>query len=166
MRTKLEWWKDIEPIVREAKAELYELEVPTGPSAMLRVFICQVQGGDTGAVGVDDCARVSKRISAWLDGEQAPWANVALEVSSPGINRKLSRPQHFSGALGERVRIKTRQLKITGVSETSPAAARRVICGSLLAFDGATLEVENEENGEHVLLLVEDVEDARVDFRF
>lgn len=163
MLTKREWWSRLEPIAAASGVELYELEAPSGPSALLKIFIWRRGAGKAGGVGIDDCAKLSKQISAWLETQTDSWADVALEVSSPGINRRLSRPQHFLEALGERVRVKTRA---PAVGSQPGRRGKTIIFGSLLAFDGATLEIENEEGGEHVLLPLPDVEEARVDFRF
>ena len=104
-------WSAIEKIVRECKRELFDIELPHGPNGVMRVFITgESTGGVTKEVEIGDCARVSRLISP-LEGESSASSNglvpegVMLEVSSPGINRRLRRPEHFQAAVGQRIRI-------------------------------------------------------------
>jgi ribosome maturation factor RimP len=60
------------------------------------------------AVGIDDCARVSRLVSPLLDVEDLIPVAYDLEVTSPGVNRPLLRPEHFRRAVGLDVRVKTR----------------------------------------------------------
>lgn len=59
-------------------------------------------------VTVDDCVRVSKTLGPLLDVEDLIDGAYHFEVSSPGINRPLKRPEHFALAVGHKVRVKTR----------------------------------------------------------
>ena len=87
----------VEPLVRAEGFELVELEYGREPQGwILRLFIDR-PGHEPmvkeGGVGLDECARVSHAYS--------------LEVSSPGINRPLRRPEHFAKVVGKRVKVKT-----------------------------------------------------------
>src|ERR1700757_3144104 len=76
-----------------------------GKSRMLRVFIDK-----PGGVTHEDCARFSREFGTILDVEDAiPGASYVLEVSSPGLDRKLSRPADFERFVGSRVKLMTRQ---------------------------------------------------------
>ena len=57
---------------------------------------------------MDDISRVSRALSDVLDAENAIDTAYTLEVSSPGINRPLRRPEHFARFLGKRIRVRTR----------------------------------------------------------
>lgn len=144
-------WEVISPLVSEEGAELFDIECSKG-SKILKVFI---QKGD-GNVGVEDCARVSRRITDHPLVEEILPGETILEVSSPGINRKLRRPEHFQGALGERVRLKVRG----GLGDGS-----RVLRGVLTSCNGARLALD-AESGVKEEFELEDVSEANVEFRF
>ena len=59
---------------------------------------------------MDDISRVSRALSDVLDAENAVDATYTLEVSSPGINRPLRRPEHFTRFVGKRIRVRTRDM--------------------------------------------------------
>jgi ribosome maturation factor RimP len=61
-----------------------------------------------GGPNVDDLSRVSRQLSALLDGQDAIDGAYTLEVSSPGINRPLRKPEHYARFVGKRIRIRTR----------------------------------------------------------
>lgn len=61
-----------------------------------------------GGVNIDDCARVSRAVGLVLDAEDPFTGRYLLEVSSPGSNRALTRPEHFERFAGHEVGVKTR----------------------------------------------------------
>jgi ribosome maturation factor RimP len=102
--------------------ELWELEFRGGggKARMLRVFIDK-PGGVTHA----DCEAVSRELGTILDVEDAvPGGGYTLEVSSPGLDRKLTRAEHFERFVGSRVKLVTRE----------PAGGSRFLEGRLEAF--------------------------------
>ena len=81
----------------------------------------------------EDCANVSREISAILDVEDAvPGAAYTLEVSSPGLDRKLRGAEDFRRFTGSRVKLMTRE----------PVENNRHWEGRLEAFDGARLKLD------------------------
>ena len=72
-----------------------------GAEWILRIYIDKPQG-----VGIDDCVEMSRAIDPVLDQEDPVPDEYVLEVSSPGINRRLSRPEHFDAYMGEPVRAR------------------------------------------------------------
>jgi ribosome maturation factor RimP len=86
--------------------EVVEIELRGGgKSRMLRVFIDKPAG-----VTHEDCANFSREFGTILDVEDAvPGASYVLEVSSPGLDRKLSRPSDFERFTGSRVKLMTRE---------------------------------------------------------
>ena len=72
-----------------------------GASWYLRVFIDKNEG-----VSIDDCTNVSHAIDPIIDEADPIDVPYYLEVCSPGIERELTRPQHFEQMLGERVKIR------------------------------------------------------------
>lgn len=72
---------------------------------VLRLYLDK-QGGPN----VDDLSRVSRQLSDLLDEQDAIEGAYTLEVSSPGINRPLKRPEHFARVVGKRIRVRTREV--------------------------------------------------------
>ncbi len=94
-----------QPLLADMGMELVEIQFRReGQGWVLRFFIDK-EGGIT----VDDCAAVSREISAWLEVEDCIDHAYVLEVSSPGLERPLKRPQDFIRFAGRRVRVKLRQ---------------------------------------------------------
>lgn len=85
--------------------EMVEVELRGGgKSRMLRIFIDKPAG-----VTHEDCATLSREVSTIFDVEDAiPGGPYVLEVSSPGLDRKLSRPMDFERFQGSRVKLTTR----------------------------------------------------------
>lgn len=82
---------------------LYDLEFSEGPGRALRIYIDKEGGG----VGIEDCVNVSRGLNLRLDVEDAiPGGHYDLEVSSPGLDRKLTQLWHFEKALGQTVQLK------------------------------------------------------------
>ena len=63
-----------------------------------------------GGPNVDDLSRVSRQLGELLDAQDTIDGAYTLEVSSPGINRSLKKPEHFLRFVGKRIRIRTRDL--------------------------------------------------------
>jgi len=98
-----------------------------GKARMLRVFIDK-PGGVTHA----DCEVVSREVGTILDVEDAvPGGSYTLEVSSPGLDRKLTRPEDFARFVGSQVKLTTR----------GPIEGNRFFEGRLESFQGGTLVV-------------------------
>ena len=63
-----------------------------------------------GGPSVDDLTRVSRQLSELLDVNETVEGTYTLEVSSPGINRPLKRPEHFARFVGKQIRVRTREM--------------------------------------------------------
>lgn len=107
-------------------------------------------------VGFDDCTRVCRKLLDIDEVEPFIPEGCLLEVSSPGVNRRLRYGDHFAGAVGERVKIKFR----------TPDGVTRSVVGKLEKFAGDTLTVTVEDRDEVVSCVLTDVKDARVEFLF
>jgi ribosome maturation factor RimP len=84
--------------------EIVEIELRGGgKSRMLRIFIDKPKG-----VTHEDCAKLSREVSTILDVEDAIPGSYVLEVSSPGLDRKLFRPADFERYQGSRVKLTTK----------------------------------------------------------
>src|SRR5579864_7562383 len=103
-----------ERVAASSGLEVVEVEFLGGGKArMLRVFLDKpaAPGGDPLAgVTHEDCANFSREFGTILDVEDAvPGGSYTLEVSSPGLDRKLSRPADFERFTGSRLKLMTRQ---------------------------------------------------------
>lgn len=95
----------IDPVVRAAGVELYDLEVGRMKGKiLLRVYIDR-----EGGVTIDNCEAVSREIEAMLDVEDPIPTSYVLEVSSPGLDRPLKKPKDFKRFSGKKVRLVTRE---------------------------------------------------------
>ena len=90
--------------------ELYNTEfVKEGRDWFLRVYIDKVQAADQEEpqyVSTEDCEKVSRFLSEKLDEADPIEQNYYLEVSSPGMDRPLIRPEHYERYVGEEVEIR------------------------------------------------------------
>ncbi len=91
--------EDITMIVESLGCSVYDIECNR---AKITVYIDK-----EGGVSIDDCERVSRDVSVLLDVEDPFSTSYTLEVSSPGINRKLKKTEHFLKALNKRCVVKT-----------------------------------------------------------
>lgn len=90
------------PVAQELGLEIWDVVfVKEGADWFLRIFIDK-----DGGVGIDDCVNMTKAIDPILDEEDPVPHSYSLEVSSPGINRRLNRTKHFEALKGEPVQIK------------------------------------------------------------
>jgi len=93
--------RDIEKMVESCGARLYDIEtVNENGKTIYRVTITAPEGVD-----IDRCVQVSNLISPLLDVNPPIAGDYNLEVSSPGVERKLKKLDHFKHSLGEKVRI-------------------------------------------------------------
>ncbi len=93
---------EITKIVKANGAEFYDSEVLSeGEETIFRVSITKEEG-----VNLDLCADISHALSPFLDVHPPMSSPYRLEVSSPGIERRLRKPEHFKSAIGENVKLK------------------------------------------------------------
>jgi ribosome maturation factor RimP len=134
------------PEVEALGYELVELDAPAaGGSGTLRLYI----DSDSG-ISLEDCERVSHRVSGLLDVEDPIPGHYVLEVSSPGLDRPLRTEEHFRSQAGKLVKI------VLG----SGRPGRRRYKGTIVQADGGMLEIEVD--GERVSLSLSDIESARL----
>jgi ribosome maturation factor RimP len=92
----------IEPVVAALDLDLYDVELLGGQNARtLRVTVSR-----PGGVDLDAITATTQAVSTVVDTIDAPRGPFLLEVSSPGIERNLRTPSHYSGAQGEQVSVK------------------------------------------------------------
>ncbi len=109
--------------------EIAEIQLRgAGKARLLRVYIDKPEGVTHG-----DCELISERFGALLDADEALLEEgYTLEVSSPGVERKLSKPRDFERVVGQKIRVALRE-SIDGQQRFE---------GKLTGFVGNTLEVE------------------------
>ena len=120
--------KLLEPTIERLGYELSDLEVKVGGKhGVVRVFIDKPDG-----IGLDDCEKVSLAVSALLDVEDPLPGHYDLEVSSPGLDRKLTKLEHFQRFEGETVKVQMR----------FPLEGRRRFRGTLVSSDDENIVVD------------------------
>ncbi len=96
----------VTPTIEGLGFELVRLRLMGGRRPLLQIMADRPDGG----IEVDDCARISRAVSAVLDVEDPISAEYTLEVSSPGIDRPLTRPKDFERYAGYEARIDATEL--------------------------------------------------------
>jgi ribosome maturation factor RimP len=120
-----------EPLLADMGMELVEIQFRReGHGWVLRLFIDKEEG-----VTIDDCAAVSREISAYLEVEDLINHAYHLEVSSPGLERPLRKREDFSRFAERLARIKLRE----------PINGQRVLIGTLLGLEGETVLLEMDK---------------------
>ena len=113
-------------------AYLYDIMyVKEGPKKVLRIFVDTSDG-----IGIDLCEKISRDISAFLDDEDLIKEVYSLEVSSPGVERKLRTDEHFLAVVGKKVSL----------SLYSPIDGQKNFMGILESYSDniVTLKTEKE----------------------
>ena len=106
----------LNPIMEELEFELVDVEyVKEGSTWYLRAYIDK-----PGGIDINDCEKVSRRLSDLLDEKDYIEDAYILEVSSPGLGRPLKKEKDFKRSMGEEVEIRTyrmidKQKEFTGV---------------------------------------------------
>jgi ribosome maturation factor RimP len=137
----------LSPILAHAGLELVDLEVHAG---LLRITVDR-----DGGVDLDTLAEVSRRLSAALDHAGSAVAGSTLEVSSPGVERRLRTPAHFSRAVGETVSVRT----------VPEADGERRVQGTLVSADASGFVLEGPDApGGSIRFAYTQVERARTVF--
>jgi ribosome maturation factor RimP len=124
---------------------LYDVELEKGS---LNVVV-----NKEGGVDLESLTKANRTISEWLDANDPIPGRYTLDVSSPGLERRLRTKEHFVSAIGEVVTL--RELR-----DTEPT---RRLEGTLLSVDGSTLELNDQTQG-RVVVYLSKVERARTVF--
>ena len=120
--------KLLEPAIERLGYELTDIEVRLGgQGGLVRLTIDKPDGID-----LEDCEKVSHAMSALLDVEDPVPGNYNLEVSSPGLDRKLTKFEHFQRFEGETLKVTMR----------FPIEGRRRFRGKLLSSNEENIVVE------------------------
>lgn len=123
----------ISPVIEDLGFELVRIRLQGGKTATLQIMADRPEGG----INVDDCADISTAVSAVLDVEDPIEDNYHLEVSSPGIDRPLTRLKDFATFEGYEARLETNQ----------PIDGRKRFKGVLAGVEGDEVLLNIEEAG-------------------
>ncbi len=140
-------WKVCDPELNEQGYELVEVEYGRQNGVMiLRMFVDKASGGIT----LDDCTAVSQLLGPVLDARDFIDSEYMLEVSSPGFDRPLRKPEHFVRFAGDPVKVTTH----------ATVGGRSRFSGVLKGYeeDLVLLEVD----GEPVSIHIENLKKARL----
>ncbi|WP_417806227.1 ribosome maturation factor RimP [Thioclava sp.] len=128
----------VTPVIEGLGFELVRLRLQGGETPNLQIMADRPDGG----IVVDDCAKISTAVSATLDVEDPIEENYTLEVSSPGIDRPLTRLKDFDSFEGHEAKIETFEL-IDG---------RKRFKGELRGTEGSEVLIEIENQGAQVVI--------------
>jgi ribosome maturation factor RimP len=136
----------IEPVVTGMGFTLWGIEyIRSGKFSTLRVYIDHEDG-----IHVDNCAEVSRQVSAIMDVEDPISGNYTLEVSSPGMDRPLFKIEQYAAYVGEWVELKLRYA----------FEGRRNFKGVISGIEDndVVIQVDNEQ----FLLPIESIDKSRI----
>jgi len=138
--------EQIVKIVESCGVSLYDTEVTSEfDKKIFRIFITSKEG-----ISLDKCAEISRILSPIFDLEPPLDGEYLFEVSSPGIERKLTKPEQYTASIGEKVKVKLN--------------TKEKFIGVLEAFTGnvASVRVENELKQ----VSLDEIESARTYFEW
>ena len=120
-----------ERVANSEGLELVEVEfLSRGPTAVLRIFLDK-----PGGITLGDCQTVSEQVGTILDVEDFIAQSYTLEVSSPGLDRKLVKPADYRRFAGRRVKVLLK----------APRDGQRRFRGKLLGLLEDNIQVETDE---------------------
>ena len=122
------------PVIQDMGYELVRVRLMGGKSKTLQIMADRPQGG----IEVEDCAKISTAVSAVLDVEDPLDDAYTLEVSSPGIDRPLTRLKDFATFEGYDVKLET----------SMPIDGRKRFTGTLAGVEGEDVLINIEVGGE------------------
>ena len=128
----------VAPVIEGMGFELVRLRLMSGKTRILQIMAERPEGG----IEIEDCAQISTAVSAALDVEDPISDAYTLEVSSPGIDRPLTRLKDFDVWDGYEARLETEEL-IDG---------RRRFKGILAGTEGDEVLIDIEQDGETVTI--------------
>lgn len=156
-------FEEVEKVIRELVAANYpdvfivELALTRGPSSVLSVWIDTDEG-----VTIDVCARISRKINAWLEENDPFDFPFNLEVSSPGLGRPFKIHRQYEKNVGRNLKVKT----TTGETHL----------GLLIAVDSDSITLEPElkkkpkkaENSDttNIKLTFDVIQEAKIEISF
>ncbi|MCH9742287.1 MAG: ribosome maturation factor RimP [Thiotrichales bacterium] len=142
----------LRPVVTGLQYDLWGIEFARhAHSATLRIYIDKANG-----VTVDDCARVSRQVSAVMDVEDPIDVAYRLEISSPGLERTFFYYEQLAHYVGQEIRVRT---------HTQGKGKKRNFTGVLRGCENGQLSLQDEA-GQLIDFLWSEVDKASLIVRF
>ena len=139
-------------IINGTEIELWDVEyVKEGSEFYLRVYIDK-----PGGITIDDCVEVNRALNPKLDEEDFVEEAYTLEVSSPGLTRKLKKDRDFEKSIGKLVHIKLYKAE----------SGSKEFIGRLVSFDEEKIVIKSDDgdDGSEVSLVRSNVSSASLEF--
>ena len=139
-----------QPIAQQCGVEIWDVRyVKEGAQWYLRVFIDKEEG-----ISINDCEAVSRALDEPLEKNDPVKDAYILEVSSPGVERELTRPEHFERFMGADIMVRLiRPMEVLG----------RDFCGVLTDFDKDSFTVTDHDGENTVTVSKKDVAWVKLD---
>jgi len=148
----------IQPIMDDLGCELVDIEYLREQHGwVLRVFLDK-----EGGINLDDCATASREISTLLDVENILSTAYNLEVSSPGIERRLKKSQDFIRFAGQLVKIKTQD----AIDPDASGKKRKTFIGILSGFENDAVLINLAKSEKSVHIPLQQIDKANLKFEF
>jgi len=141
----MEWDTTLRPLLSPLGLELYDVEFSAGTFSVVVT--------KAGGVDLEALTKANRTISEWLDANDPIASRYTLDVSSPGLERRLRTPLHFASAVGEVVTLR----------ELRGAEPTRRLEGTLVAANDTSVTLHDNELGD-VSIALDAIERARTVF--
>ncbi len=138
----------LQPLVEERGLKLVDVEYITAGKPVLRIYVYNPEG-----TSIEDCEWISRRIGALLDVEDLIPVSYILEVSSPGLDRKLKNKEEYEIFKGRDVKIVTKE----------PVDGKNIFEGILKGLEDDNVLLE--ENGEIIRIPLEKISRTNLEFK-
>lgn len=138
----------VEPIVRGMGFKLFDVEFKPEKGWVLRIILDK-EGGIT----IYDCEEVSKRVSALLDVEDIIPTSYFLEVSSPGLTRELTKPEHYEFFKGRLIKAVLRE----------PLGGKREVRGYIEDAKEGIVKLREKDSNEFLYIPISSIARANLE---
>ncbi len=150
--------KLIQPLLEDLGCELVDLEYQREQRGwVLRFFLDKV-----GGINLDDCAMASREISSLLDVENVINTAYSLEVSSPGIERPLKKPEDFKRFSGQLAKIKT----LDSIDPDASGKNRKTFIGTLSGLEGDDILLILKNTTDAIRIPLQQIDKANLKHEF
>jgi len=148
----------VQPLLEDLGCELVDLEYQREQRGWVLRFFLDKDGG----INLDDCAAASREISSLLDVENIMNTAYSLEVSSPGIERPLKKPQDFKRFSGQLAKIKT----LDAIDPDTSGKSRKTFIGTLSGFEGDEILLTLKNTTVAIRISLQQVDKANLKYEF
>lgn len=142
----------VAPMAEALSLQIYDIDYNGG---ILRVVLDTPPGQPSG-VSLDDLSLVTRQLGRELDHSDPVPGRYTLEVTSPGLERTLRRPEHFGREVGKTINIRLH----------APVNGSRRVQGLLVAAAGANVTVRDADSLVDIEIAIADIERARTVFEW